>query len=230
MEVTEVAVELVKIIHYNSISPRMKTRERTEHITVSQEAGVAEKSQSTRNIHVTIPPVSPTNVGTCNVISLFYEIHVIAKVGAFHRDTILRIPITIGTIPLLQNAAQNTSQLYPNLNNEASYWNAPSTSSQQMPMPAPMIPNPSSSSGNNDLPPSYHEAVSMTLDKNCQDNDEGLAEQLPFNPQYPVYNFANYGIQPPHTQPQTQQNYPMYPPQPPPNYYQNNSNQTKEKF
>lgn len=219
VEVNEVAVELVKIVHYNSDIPRMKTRVRKEHVTVSQGAGVAVKTKSSTNLQILIPAVPPTNIGTCRVLSIFYEINVIAKVGAFHRDAVLRIPIMIGTVPLISGfIIQNAPQLYPNLNASMLQPSTvpplpiqPSTT-QSIPRPAPTAPN----QAIQDMPPpSYQEAMSLSSVE--PDNEEGLNDQQPFNPQYPVFNFANYGIQPPHAQPASQSyqptiNVPQFPP------------------
>lgn len=227
---SEVAVELVKIVHYNCDTPRTKTKERKEHVTVSQGPGVPVKSKASTNIQVTIPPIPPTNLGTCRVLSQFYEIHVIAKVGAFHRDVVLRIPITIGTVPLFATQGYQTGALYPVLNGPSTMPmpGAPQSSAPLMPAPQnpypqaapyhqpipstsyqfePSAPQPITPEQYDMPPPSYQEAMSLTSVE--PDNDEGLNEQQPFNPQYPVFNFANYGIQPPHAQPVVQ-GYPGY--------------------
>jgi hypothetical protein len=236
VEVTEVAVELVKILHYVSDSPRVRTRERIERVTISTGPGVAIKSKSSTNTSIMIPPVPPSNLGTCRVMTLSYEVHVVAKVGAFHRDTVLRMPITIGTVPLF---ATNSMPNYQNMPQPAinnSNWNQPPTTS--MPVPPtnsqqnqpPTAPAGASTPEEYDMPPpSYQEAMTnSTLDGEA---DDGLHDQLPFNPRYPVFNFANYGIQPPHAQPTNHaanqmpitnqpQNMPPYSPLAPPPYNQ----------
>lgn len=70
---------------------------------------------------------------------------------------------------------------------------------------APSAPQPTTPEEYGNMPPpSYHEAMNMA--SNEVDNDEGLNDQQPFNPRYPVFNF---GIQPPTNN------------QPPPSYSSN---------
>lgn len=64
----------------------------------------------------------------------------------------------------------------------------PGTSTLQEPLP--MAPSAPSAPVNHDLaPPSYQEAM-MTSTREV-DNEEGLNDQMPYNPKYPVFNFAN---------------------------------------
>lgn len=214
VEVSEIAVELVKVIHYNSESPRKKTRERIEHTAVTQCVGVAVKSKSSASTTMLIPAVPPTTVGTCRILSHFYEIHVVAKTGAFHRDAVVRLPITIGTVPIFASPTipyfqnQAPANLYPQITpgNSSSVWNSPTTStgvsSYQNQQPVPSAPSQITPEHYDLPPPSYHEAMAATSPD--VDTDEGMNDQLQFNPRYPVFNFANYGIQPPHAQPTSQ--------------------------
>lgn len=234
VEVSEIAVELVKIIHYNSETPRRKTRERIEHTAVIQCAGVPVKSKFSVKTPMLIPAVPPTTVGTCRILSHFYEIHVVAKTGAFHRDAVLRLPITIGTVPLFASNTgpsyqnQAPTNLYPQVipQNPPSTWNPATTStginSYQNQQPAPSAPNQLTPDQFDLPPPSYHEAMAVTSPD--VDNDEGMNDQLHFNPRYPVFNFANYGIQPPHAQPTIQgSNQAEILNQPPPPAYSTNN-------
>lgn len=99
-DVEETQVCLKKIIHYNSMSPRRKTRERVESAAVALHAGIPSKRTATLDASLNLPPVPPTNIAFCRVIQVSYEIHVIAKVGGLHRSPVLRLPITMGTVPL----------------------------------------------------------------------------------------------------------------------------------
>lgn len=242
VDVSEISVELVKIIHYNSESPRMKTRERIEYSAVTQCAGVPVKSKAATNTSLVIPPIPPTNVGTCRVLSIFYEVHVVAKVGAFHRNAILRLPIMIGTVPLFASrtisyqqpqpyqqpqSIQQTQPYQSTVPNLPPAWTVPTTSAgpssyQNLPL-APSAPNHNPSEQQDMPPPSYQEAMAVTCADG--DTDEGLDDQMLFNPRYPVFNFANYGIQPPHAQPTNQgiNQEPIFnQPPPPPAYSTNN--------
>lgn len=201
VEVTEILAELVKTIHYNSDIPRRKIRERFERVVKASCVGVASKNKSCFNVALLIPSIEPTNIGTCRVISLMYEIHVVAKVGAFHRDVVLKMPIVIGTVPFFSS---QTNQFYHNqqytstfaTENNSSFNIQPSTSStyiiniQNSYNPSPSAPIENFSF--NDMPPSYQEALANeSIDG---DTDDGINFEMEFNPLYPVYNLTNYGI------------------------------------
>lgn len=72
--------------------------------------------------------------------------------------------------------------LYPSLQNEAG-WNLQASTST-----APMITTMPSAPRENDLPPpSYHEAMMTTSIE--VDDEEGLNDEMSYNPKYPVFNF-----------------------------------------
>ena len=100
VDVEEVKASLKKYIHYNSQTPRRRTRERIESAAEVRHAGVPGKSKGNIEAQLIIPSVPPTNIAFCRVIQVSYEIHVVAKVGGIHRSSLLRLPITIGTVPL----------------------------------------------------------------------------------------------------------------------------------
>lgn len=131
-DINETQICLKKIIHYNSQTPRRKTRERIESAAVAVHLGVPSKSKATLDAGLHLPPVPPTNIASCQVIQITYEVHVIAKVGGIHRSPVLRLPITIGTVPLQGN------QYAPAANASLSSWNVqPSTSRANVVASAP---------------------------------------------------------------------------------------------
>lgn len=212
IDVEETKIALKKYIHYNSQTPRRKTRERVESATEIKLSGVPKKSKGYIEGILIIPPVAPTNIMFCRVIQVSYEIHVVGKVGGIHRNPVVRLPVTIGTVPFygIQHAPQaNTVN-----------WNAyqlPSSSSNAQPT-APIPTTPSSSGppaqSIQDLPPpSYHQAMGMSANE-ADNDDEGLHDEKPFSPMYPVFNFGAQQA-PPVLQPQ--------PSDPPPAYGFSNS-------
>ncbi|KAG5679987.1 hypothetical protein PVAND_009521 [Polypedilum vanderplanki] len=216
VEVLEIIAELKKLIQYNSDTPRMRTKQRIESCAVSKDKGVPTKSKLSTEIILVIPAVPPTNTGTCRVINVFYEIHVTARVKGFHRNPYVVIPITIGTVPLISMTTGMYPQLPQNDTSELTAgWSMPMPQQQpsssataplslplQIPLQptriAPSAPQPTTPEDYGDMPPpSYHEAMNMPTTSEI-DNDEGLNDQQPFNPRYPVFNF---GIQPPNQPP-----------------------------
>lgn len=97
VEVTDIIVELMKIFYYNSDTPRMRTRKREEKVASTKHQGVPPKKKGDAQAILVIPAVPPTNMGSCRVIQLFYEIHVTARVSGLHRNLTVVLPITIGT-------------------------------------------------------------------------------------------------------------------------------------
>jgi hypothetical protein len=131
-DVEETQVSLKKIIHYNSLTPRRKTRERIESAAVAIHAGVPSKGKAIVDAKLTLPPVPPTNTAFCRVLQVSYEVHVVAKVGGIHRSPVLRLPITMGTVPL------QGYQYAPSTNLSLPSWNMqPSTSTANVLAAAP---------------------------------------------------------------------------------------------
>lgn len=100
INVDEIKISLKKIIHYNALTPRRRTRERVESAAEVRHSGVPAKSKGNAYAQLNLPAVPPTNVAFCRVLQVSYEIHVVAKVGGIHRSPVLRLPLTIGTVPL----------------------------------------------------------------------------------------------------------------------------------
>lgn len=121
IDVKEIQIALKKIIHYNSQTPRKKRRERIELAAECHHTGVPRKSADITVAQLNLPSVPPTNIAFCSVIQSSYEIHVVAKVGGIHWSPVLRLPVTIGTVPLHNyQYAQSSTALESNWNVEAS--------------------------------------------------------------------------------------------------------------
>lgn len=100
VDIEELKVSLKKIIHYNSQTPRMRTKE--EILTESEIrcGGHAAHKKGRFDQQLVIPAVPPTNISYCRVLTVSYEIHVLAKVPGIYRNPVVKLPITIGTVPL----------------------------------------------------------------------------------------------------------------------------------
>lgn len=100
VDIKEIKVSLKKIIQYTSQTPSHKTRERVESTSELRHSGVQRKSKENIVAHLTFPPVPPTSIMFCSIIKVSYAIQVVAKVGGIHFSPILKLPVTIGTVPL----------------------------------------------------------------------------------------------------------------------------------
>ncbi|CAO1405630.1 unnamed protein product [Diamesa tonsa] len=195
VDIEELKVSLKKIIHYNSQTPRMRTKE--EILTESEIrcGGHAAHKKGRFDQQLVIPAVPPTNISYCRVLTVSYEIHVLAKVPGIYRNPVVKLPITIGTVPL--TSYQNGSSL-------GNQYNAgPNLSACPVRRILSPIGNndfgdtinragPSSSndSMSNDLaPPSYHEAMGTSVELSEEGEHQMGQAGNSYVPRYPVYNF-----------------------------------------
>lgn len=109
--VEKISVELRKQMLFKC--DFVSTKSGSELLIQGDHEGVAAKAKGRATFSFQIPPVEPTNIRCCKYIHISYEVVVIAKVGGFHRSPELRMPITIGTVPLnnVQLTASTSSML-----------------------------------------------------------------------------------------------------------------------
>lgn len=100
IEVEDVKVSLKKLISYNSQTPRKHTKEEILSETEIRCGKVQKQSKAKLDQKILIPPVPPSNLNYCRVLNVAYEIHVTAKAGGVHKNPTIKIPLTIGTVPL----------------------------------------------------------------------------------------------------------------------------------
>lgn len=163
VDVEGTKLSLERNTQYISQNPRKKIR--SELLTVKEVygPGMIKCGSGEIKISLVIPPLSPTNVNYCRVITTCYQLRVMAKVSGAHKNPHLNIPIKIGTKPLL--ASIPTPQY--NALFDGSFTSQPS---------APPI---------HDLPPpSYEEAMEIVPET---PDESGI-----FNPRYPVWNFSAF--------------------------------------
>lgn len=97
-----VKVSLKKIIAFTSQNPNIQTRELcvTETLIYCGDVPAHKKKSFLKYLKV---PLLPPNISNCDIIRLGYEIHVKAKTVGVTRSPVLKIPIQIGSIPLLRD-------------------------------------------------------------------------------------------------------------------------------
>lgn len=98
--VDEMKFLLRKIVAYHSQTPSSKTKEEIVDIQERRTGGVAKNDHGRFLVSLPVPPVPPTNINLCKVIHITYDIKVEARLSGLHSNPYIRIPITIGTIPL----------------------------------------------------------------------------------------------------------------------------------
>lgn len=97
----DIRFSLRKIIHYHSQSPHMKTLE--EIVDVCEQRIMLDdgKNMNEMKQDLEIPAIPPTIATLSRVININYEIKVEVKVKGVHMNPVIRMPITIGTVPLM---------------------------------------------------------------------------------------------------------------------------------
>lgn len=98
--VNEMKFLLRKIVSYHSQTPSSKTKEEIVDIQERRTGGVAKNDHGRFLVSLPVPPVPPTNINLCKVIHITYEIKIEARLSGLLSNPYIRIPITIGTIPL----------------------------------------------------------------------------------------------------------------------------------
>lgn len=99
VKVDQISFELRQLCHFKN-DEFGSTRDDHQILLQGNQDGVEKKSIRQVTFSMEIPHVEPTSVRFCKYILISYELSVIAKVGGFHRSSILKMPITIGTVPL----------------------------------------------------------------------------------------------------------------------------------
>lgn len=205
VQVEEIRFSLRKIIHYNSQSPTSKTLEEIETVCEQRVGGLEQKELSQLKQDLNIPAVPPTIGHLCRVININYEIKVEVKVGKAHLNPVVRMPITIGTVPLFNypDGSLHSAQMPIMTVQNASAPNAPVAIDGD----EPEIHTIRSSRPEHELrkyqcllilgadkltilltaPPSYEEALGAVDINDAEEDSHPIASQ-PYAPRYPVYH------------------------------------------
>jgi Arrestin (or S-antigen), C-terminal domain len=107
IDVEDLKIALKKIIHYNSQTPSLRTKEEVLTEAEIRCGGVLKRSKGKFDQKLLIPPCPPSNQNYCKVLNVSYELQVTAKIAGVHRNPVLKLPITIGTVPLNLPMSQN---------------------------------------------------------------------------------------------------------------------------
>lgn len=159
-------VSLERNTQYISQTPHKKIRSETLTVKEAYGNGMRKSGSGEIKLSLIVPPLAPTNLHFCKVITTCYQLRIIAKVSGAHRNPHINIPIKIGTIPLRQSLP---------VTNMPAFMGSPSSN-----------PNPSAPALLDLPPPSYEEAIRIEPDMGGEDANVSI-----FQPRYPVWNFSN---------------------------------------
>ncbi|XP_055606257.1 arrestin domain-containing protein 3-like [Uranotaenia lowii] len=189
-DINEIKIKLRRQVKYVSQSPTVNTKSVFCTLVKYQCSGVNRNRSAGYERRLLIPPEPPSR--SVSIIQIEYFIEVIAKVPGLYMSPRLKIPITIGTVPLTKlNQSQERSSAI-----EASQGSSSATNLSTQFLS-------SSSLQSLKIPHSYEESLSR-VEVNIHDEDEGRQTlgAKPFTPRYPVYRFQ---LQQQEQQPQRQQ-------------------------
>lgn len=170
-----------KFTSYHTQSPRLTKREEK---SIGELTLGPFQPRENRNIKQTldIPPLPPSNLDNCGIIDLHYELRVSCEVAGFHTNLSGVIPITIGTVPLIDYqppASQNTAvdvSMLPTQPVSPETDGVGGAVGWNMSNVLPNLP-----------PPVFHEAEYHASVKDKNDSQFVRLQNQNFAPRYPTY-------------------------------------------
>ncbi|KFB40715.1 AGAP001892-PA-like protein [Anopheles sinensis] len=186
--VNEFSTKLVKNVCYISQTPYGRVKMVPEIVAEVRCSGLAAGEQGTFDQFLAIPAL-PSTSAQCQVLTLGYEVEVEGKIPGPNINPRIRIPITLGTIPLAAHAI-------PRMAGDSGRLQAIQVPAIPEPTAPPipydeLKPNISQVIPADQLPPpSYEEAVGSTPANILEEGEENTGSNN-FTPQYMVYRFNN---------------------------------------
>ncbi|XP_026464747.1 uncharacterized protein LOC113367351 [Ctenocephalides felis] len=150
--------------------PTQIKQKSSDLVTVTAE-GVPKFNKISITKNIQVPVIPPSLLQNCSIIDIDYVIKVTASIGGCHRSLRISLPLTIGTVPIIDRYEQSNIGF-----------------TSIAPSAPPITTQPGSSAQYDDLPPSYEQCLFGT--QSIQDNNDSqhtLGFQN-FAPSYPVYN------------------------------------------
>ncbi|XP_037956704.1 arrestin domain-containing protein 17 isoform X2 [Teleopsis dalmanni] len=210
IDITECEVKLKQEVIYESHDPQHEFRYDKNLIARKQFGNVLRWSRKVYRGWLDLPSIAPTSARTTCPISVNYLIKIIIKPTEFHWKLKLKVPITIGSIPIMDNPMTINEtllhiQMSTRTNNNSYVSGEPSPTSlrqQQEQHESRATPAILVTDGDNPpdyipmMPPSYQDAMALS-DKFYDDNEylQNISmssittndKNESFKPRYPVY-------------------------------------------
>lgn len=101
----------------SSRTPRHKTRVNEDNMFEVFERGVSSDGNVTFETNVVIPGIAmSSNIRYCNVVQIAYELVVETSVSGCHKNVVIIIPVTIGSVALnFNNTYASSNQTVTNV-------------------------------------------------------------------------------------------------------------------
>lgn len=97
-------ISLERNTQYISQTPRKKVKLESLAVKEVFGSGVSACGMTEIKLSLSVPPISPTNLNYCRVLTTSYQLKVLAKANGAHKNPHVNIPITIGTVPFRASA------------------------------------------------------------------------------------------------------------------------------
>ncbi|XP_053690832.1 arrestin domain-containing protein 3-like [Sabethes cyaneus] len=179
----KIVTRLVQHTTYVSKTPHQETIKESSEIVQAESAASNETEKSCYEHHLFIPPLTPTNI-SCEVLQITYRVE-IKTTNSFGWSPTVKIPITLGTIPLVSSAIPRFEEV--------------TLPADQQCKPGASGEDPECNTNYPiELPPPTYEEVMNAHRVNIQDEDEkneiGCED---FSPRYLIYRFPPVPCAPP---------------------------------
>ncbi|KAH8394593.1 hypothetical protein KR215_009887 [Drosophila sulfurigaster] len=104
IRVEQLQISLVMMVTYHA-SHFARTSSKNERIVVTKLMGdpVPNHCKKQFKYSLRLPATPPTCFNLCRIIQIAYQVEVEAKVKGFHRNEVLKVPLTIGSVPLTEH-------------------------------------------------------------------------------------------------------------------------------
>ncbi|XP_037952535.1 arrestin domain-containing protein 2-like [Teleopsis dalmanni] len=188
--VEEMKISLAMLVIFYSQCPRSSKTEKTTVAKMKGE-GVQRNCKKLFNYQLPVPATPPSNIVSCSILHIMYEVFVEAKIKGFHANQVICAPIIIGNVPL-----QTVVQQQPTTSFAAQH-QMPTAPTDAKMLEAvenneiAVVSTPIPWEGNGDMqPPTYEEATHMRPGKINADEKHDYGESA-FLPRYPVFSIPN---------------------------------------
>lgn len=224
IRVRPINCELRKEVSWHAKNPYSKTNTtKTKLADLAVDAEVLPHNSASFSQDLKVPAIPPSNLSNCSIIDLQYVLKVEAVVGGLHKNLSARIPIVMGTIPLLTGPTAYKpggmvvpTQPLPNPSSPAAStptptpipaqpdvspappvgggWNLPAPGGPEAPPTANGSIAPSAPPLYPQLPPpSYEESIFKGNNIKDASDNEYTMGIQDFTPRYPVWSFGPTG-------------------------------------
>ncbi|KAH8311730.1 hypothetical protein KR044_007713 [Drosophila immigrans] len=210
IRVEQLQISLVMLVTYHA-THLSRTASKNERIVVTKLMGdpVPNHCKKQFKYFLRLPATPPTCFNLCRIIQIAYQVEVEAKVKGCHQNEIVKVPLTIGSVPLSEHMQMQPRELrgYP----------AETLDVTGLSYPEEIVTAPPGSPGirksirlsvrfdNLNVyiilePPNYEEALHMrtTFDAKNTEEFEGSAPPITinldgsaFSPRYPIFNIPS---------------------------------------